>query len=363
MQKINKKRILFCLGTLVIVLTLAFLLYKPVIFQEGNPTPLLKGIIQLNFSRDKIVRLDMDGDRYLTKGKNGQEVLVNLLNNQGYEFIDQMGSGYFFKDNNDNALLATHRQYSRSYSIWSLSITKNAKEKIDEKLFVVSGEFVCLPLKDENVPHNDLCIFGIKNSNSEYYRLQAPSDDKNNVVNKTKKGQRIEISGELINEESDVYKTLGTIKVSGIKSLYTDEKNIESYLPDSFKADYISFQNYGSGIFKVAEYPHLESWVENGEIECNETPLESSLSPRIRKQEINGKKYCIGASSEGAAGSVYTQYAYTTVIGDNVYSVQFVARYPNCNNYPEEENIKCKTERENFALDILVDQEIEKMRN
>lgn len=131
MPKIKRNRILIFSGALIAVFALAFLLYRPVIFQEGNPTPLLKGIIQLNFTRDKIVRLDMDGDKYLTKGKNGQEVLANLLNSQGYEFISQMGSGYFFKDKNDNALLATHRYYSRFYSLWSLIITKNVKESIE----------------------------------------------------------------------------------------------------------------------------------------------------------------------------------------------------------------------------------------
>ncbi|MDD2680842.1 MAG: hypothetical protein PHE20_01925 [Patescibacteria group bacterium] len=91
----------------------------------------------------------------------------------------------------------------------------------NDGLFTVTGEFICLPLKDESIPHNDLCVFGIKNSNSDYYRLQAPSDDKNNVVNKIKRGQEIEIIGELINEESSVYRTLGTINVTGIKYLYT----------------------------------------------------------------------------------------------------------------------------------------------
>ena len=133
-------------------------------------------------------------------------------------------------------------------------------------------------------------------------------------------------------------------------------------LPISFKADYISFQNYSSGIYKVTDYPRLESWVENGEIECNETPLESSLPLRISKKEINGKKYCIGAFSEGAAGSTYTEYAYTTVIEDNVYVVKFVARYPNCSNYPDEKRIECDRERENFNLDNLVNQEIERMK-
>lgn len=244
----------------------------------------------------------------------------------------------------------------------NLSINEAANLE-NKDLFIVSGEFVCLPLKDENIPHNDLCVFGIKNSDGDYYRLQAPSDDKNNIVNKIRKGQKIEISGELVNEESDIYKTLGTIKVIGVKYLYTEEGNIESNLPDSFKASYISFQNYSSNIFKAEEYPKLESWVENGEIECNETPLESSLPLRISKKEINGQKYCIGASSEGAAGSVYTQYAYTTVIENNVYLVQFVARYPNCSNYPDKERRECEAERENFNLDNLVDLEVRRMKN
>lgn len=239
----------------------------------------------------------------------------------------------------------------------------NEAVKLENKdSFKVIGEFVCLPVKNQDEPHNDLCVFGIKDSNSDYYRLQAPSDDKNNVVNKIRIGQKIEISGELINEESEIYTTLGAIKVEGVKHLYTEEGNIESNLPDSFKANYISFQNYGSNVFKAEEYPKLESWVGNSEIECDETPLESSLPLRISKRQINGQKYCIGASSEGAAGSVYTQHAYTTVIEDNVYLVQFVARYPNCSNYPDKERIECEAERENFNLDILVDEEIEKLK-
>lgn len=130
MPRINKKRIFICLGILIVIFVFVFLLYKPVIFQEGNPAPLIKGIIQLNFTPDKIVKLDMDGDRYLTESKNGKEVLVGLLKNQGYEFVDQMGSGYFFKDKDDNALLATHRYYSRFYSIWNLIVTKNVRESI-----------------------------------------------------------------------------------------------------------------------------------------------------------------------------------------------------------------------------------------
>jgi hypothetical protein len=131
MPRINKKRILICLGILLAALVLIFFLYQPVIFQEGNPGPLLKGIMRLNFTQDKIIKLEMDGDRYLTKSRNGQETLLSLVNEQGYEFTDQLGSGYFFKDKDDNALLATHRYYSRFYSIWNLTRTKNARESIE----------------------------------------------------------------------------------------------------------------------------------------------------------------------------------------------------------------------------------------
>jgi hypothetical protein len=138
-------------------------------------------------------------------------------------------------------------------------------------------------------------------------------------------------------------------------------------LPDSFKADYISFSNYGSSIFKIEDYRMPGLSVINGEIDCQETSLNPSVATLTSsvinsKKEINGKKYCVTYSIEGAAGSVFTQNAYTTVINDNVYLIIFVARYNNCGNYPEEELVKCHVERENFNLDLLVDEEIEKLK-
>ncbi len=424
---------LICAGGLLVIFIFVFLLYKSVIFQEGNPAFLVRGIMRLNFTKDKIVKLKISGDKYLTKSKDGQEILINKLKENNYRFIENLGSGYFFINDNLDILIITKKQYSRFYSIWNISEPRNIRESIewteyknkaygfifnypvvsvnnkwwgnlseekplfnlllpnqvlsknnnfyltqkydvevdkrngeliktentfipeylennhsyplpwhivildieseesldsiikqklglgcryktklptgfsdnykieidgdgqdlgstlcpvnyanyiiyspsqkkiafwstgqecqiglgffynncfDEKisdsfhfiggdgeeaagkaLFVVSGELACLPLLDGNKPHNDLCVLGIK-SNDDYYRLQAPSDDKNNVVNKIKKGQKIEISGELVNEKDDTYKILGTIKVAGVKHLPTDEKDLESSLPE-----------------------------------------------------------------------------------------------------------------------------------
>ena len=236
-------------------------------------------------------------------------------------------------------------------------------EQVHKELFTVSGKFVCLPVKDASKAHNDLCVFGLQDGD-HYYRLQKVSEDNLNILNKIKEGQNIEIKGVLMESINDEYESLATIKVSGVRFLETDADQFKDNLLANFHANYISFQNFNSGVFRGTDYPaSIDSRFVNGEIDCDETAAESSLSLRVSKKEINGKKYCISAFSEGAAGSVYTQYAYTTAIDDYVYLFQFLAHYPHCSNYPDKERLACEKEREIFDLDALVDQEIETIRN
>lgn len=234
------------------------------------------------------------------------------------------------------------------------------QEESREPLFIISGEFLCLPLKDENQPHNDLCAFGIKDINSDYYRLQARTDEKFNLVATLEKGSKIKVSGFYIAEDSDTYQTLGTIEINEVELIDTEVDILDSNWPSIFVADYISFQNYILKSYTISEYKPTEFFVTDGEIDCEPTDQLSSQPLRLRKAEINGNKYCVGAFSEGAAGSTYTEYAYATVKGDRVHLMLFVARYPNCSNYPDDERIKCEEERENFNLDLLVDDVLSK---
>lgn len=119
MKKKNRKLkiIIFSIITIIIFI---FSFYSPVIFQEGNPLPLFKAIIKLNISSLDIVKLDFNGDKYLTKSRNSQDILENKLKNQGYYFVEQLGSGYLFKNNNSDALIITRKQYSRFYHIWTI---------------------------------------------------------------------------------------------------------------------------------------------------------------------------------------------------------------------------------------------------
>jgi hypothetical protein len=110
---------------------LSFSFYVPVIFQEGNPFPLFKAMVKLNIGRQDIIELDSDTGRYLTKNKNSQEILVNKLKENNYRFIEQLGSGYLFENDNFDMLIITRKQYSRFYSIWTIGIPKNVREYIE----------------------------------------------------------------------------------------------------------------------------------------------------------------------------------------------------------------------------------------
>lgn len=127
-------------------------------------------------------------------------------------------------------------------------------------------------------------------------------------------------------------------------------------LPD---AKYISSQDWKVEIYNKEDNLPLGFEIVAGEVSCEETPLESSFPERVEKKIINDKLYCIRAFSEGAAGSVYTEYDYATIVNNNLVVISFVARYPQCPNYPKPERTECEQERETFNLDLVVDKVLE----
>ncbi|MDD3386324.1 MAG: hypothetical protein PHX92_00055 [Candidatus Pacebacteria bacterium] len=94
--------------------------------------------------------------------------------------------------------------------------------------------------------------------------------------------------------------------------------------------------------------------IKNGEIECNETPLTSSLGTAVYKKILNNKTYCVSMSSEGAAGSVYKKYDYHTLKDNNVISISVTIRATQCYNYDEPQATECVTERESFNIDNFI---------
>jgi len=188
--------------------------YSIVIFQEGNPWPQIKGIAQLKFGGKDIVQLSGSDNKFMTESKNGT-VIHDFMKTKGYEFTGQMGSGYFFEKDNLDGAIVTHKYYSRFYSLWNIT-ERNSSQAI------FSGTFVCLPVKDANLPHNDICLFGLQDEKGDYYRLYN-SDSNFNIFGTISTGVKILVEGVLVSGSDDIYQGLGTITVKKV----TQQNNID----------------------------------------------------------------------------------------------------------------------------------------
>ncbi len=215
---------------IIIIIIGSFLLgflfcnYSKIIFQEGNPWPEIKSIFQLTFSKSDIVKLSNSDNSYLTKSPNGAMIIDAFMEDKGYKFIDQMGSGYFYESSNEDVVI-TRRQYSRFYAIWTISynnkeednglwtiITDNnisfkyPKELLTKYISLVNwppqvkttnNEFICNPSGDEVraggrtelrlVDNNKYCLTkeseGAAGSTYTTYTYTFPKDNQIIIIN------------------------------------------------------------------------------------------------------------------------------------------------------------------------------------
>lgn len=70
---------------------------------------------------------------------------------------------------------------------------------------------------------------------------------------------------------------------------------------------------------------------------------------------IGGRRYCVTRVSGGAAGSVYTMYAYAFELDGDVAILTFSARAVQCGNCDEPPRSECEAERAAFDPDALLD--------
>lgn len=131
---------------------------------------------------------------------------------------------------------------------------------------------------------------------------------------------------------------------SGWRTATNTEQGITFQYPGEFPASYITPVNWPP-----------EVTMASGTFFCDETPGTSSLPQRIIRRLIDGRVYCVEAMSEGAAGSVYTEYTYTAQRGAELIKLNFILQYPRCLNYDDPIMSACSNERETFDLDSMVD--------
>ena len=118
--------------------------------------------------------------------------------------------------------------------------------------------------------------------------------------------------------------------------------------------EYIGSQEWKVIIVNEEEKYPPKFEITEGQIDCKKTSAESGLPSRTVKRKIDGRIYCIESLSEGAAGTIYTQYAYSTIKNGSLIMVSCVIRYPQCINYSEPQRTECANERETFDLDKII---------
>lgn len=126
--------------------------------------------------------------------------------------------------------------------------------------------------------------------------------------------------------------------------------------PDSAGMQFMYPESLPTTFITATDWPPRVEFVA-GKYSCKEGPLSASDGPitTLKKHTIGDREYCVATHSEGAAGSMYTNYEYTTLRGEAVVRVLFTLKFPQCLNYIEPNQSACKSEQNSFDIDGLAD--------
>lgn len=107
-------------------------------------------------------------------------------------------------------------------------------------------------------------------------------------------------------------------------------------------------------------YVHVTDWPPALQLlgepfACTEAGEETARAGQTTLISVNGREYCRTVVSEGAAGSVYRQYAYAFAEGDGTIILTFTTRQPQCENYDSPNREACQAEVAAFDSDRLLD--------
>ncbi len=94
--------------------------YAPVIFQRGNPVPYLSAAMQID-TDNRYVKVDVPGSYgiYITLRGDSGRLFYDIAYDRGFEFVEQMGSGYVFSDGT-NRFTISSEVYLRYFTVWTV---------------------------------------------------------------------------------------------------------------------------------------------------------------------------------------------------------------------------------------------------
>lgn len=111
--------------------------------------------------------------------------------------------------------------------------------------------------------------------------------------------------------------------------------------------------DFGTAYIHALDWPPMIQLLE-GPLECTEAGSETARAGRTELAEIDGRRYCVTRVTEGAAGSIYTSYAYAFEKDGRVAILTFSARAVQCGNYDEPQKSECDADRAAFDPDEIM---------
>jgi hypothetical protein len=112
----NVSRKLLPASIIILVMLAVLIINQPVVFQEGNPLPVISAIIKIEFGASDIIQVS--STKYMQKA-GPPEPLNRLLAANGWRFVEQLGAGYFYTHNSE-ILFVMGRMLTSRYFIYEL---------------------------------------------------------------------------------------------------------------------------------------------------------------------------------------------------------------------------------------------------
>lgn len=123
-----------------------------------------------------------------------------------------------------------------------------------------------------------------------------------------------------------------------------EEYDISFQYPESLNTEYID----------ETDWPPQARVLDEG-FNCTQAGSETDRAGGTEIKIINNSVYCVTTVTEGAAGSIYRQYAYGSDFNNKTLIFTFSLRFPQCANFDDSQRQECEDEYNNFDLDSLVD--------
>lgn len=131
--------------------------------------------------------------------------------------------------------------------------------------------------------------------------------------------------------------------------IYNDKENKLTFsYPETLNTKYVQLVDWP---------PKIE--ISTSTYSCLNAGTETERTGKTEEIKISGNVYCVTKLVEGAAGSMYIQYAYQAKVGNKTLFYTFTLRQPQCANYNEPERTTCQTEEDQFDINPLINKVIQ----